>query len=149
MIGHRTQSFSPCSRAKAIIPAPVIVLPSCRADAGPYGCAILGAMTTDRNTSFRLHPAELNALRKAAARNGIVINEGDIRSAEDYREAVFMGLDDETVANLTSFLETGSYPGRDEAIAQRAAEERAAADEPSGDPVTDELAARRAARRAP
>lgn len=112
-------------------------------------CAILAAMPTEKKAAFRLHPAELNALRKAAAKNGIVINEGDIRTLEDYREAVFMGLDDDTVANLTAFIETGTYPGMDRDIAQRAAEKRAAAAAPAGEPVVDELAARRAARRAP
>ena len=104
-------------------------------------------MTTEKNTSFRLHPGELNALRKAAARNGIVINEGDIRTAEDYHEAVLMGLDEDTVADLTAFIETGTYPGMDESIAQRAAEESASAEAPADEPVFDELAVRRAARR--
>ena len=123
--------------------------PSGRAVAGSSLCAILAAMSTEKSTAFRLHPAELNALRTAAAKNGTVINEGDIRTLEDYREAVFMGLDDDTVANLTAFIETGAYPGMDRDIARRAAEKRAEAGAPAGEPVVDELAARRAARRAP
>lgn len=109
-------------------------------------------MGTKDNTPFRIHPAELNVLRRAAARNGIVINEGDIKSLEDYHEAVFMGLDHETVDDLESFLATGTYPGMEENIEARAREdlELAAAEAQSeGEPVVDELAARRAARRAP
>ena len=109
-------------------------------------------MGTKDNTPFRIHPAEFNVLRRAAARNGIVINEGDIHSLEDHNEAVFMGLDQETADDLESFLETGTYPGMEENIEARAREdlELAAAEARSeSEPVADELAARRAVRRAP
>lgn len=109
-------------------------------------------MGTKDNTPFRIHPAEFNVLRRAAARNGIVINAGDIKSLEDHDEAVFMGLDQKTADDLESFLETGTYPGMEENIEAREREslELAAAEARSeGAPVVDELAARRAARRVP
>ena len=107
-------------------------------------------MTTDNNMPFRLHPAAFNDVRRAAARNGIVINESDIQSVEDYHEAAFMGLDPKDAANLEEFLETGGYPGMEENMARRAQEERelaAQAAKKPAEPVADELAARRTARR--
>lgn len=109
-------------------------------------------MTADNNTPFRLHPTAFNDVRRAAARNGIAVNEGDIQSVEDYREAAIMGLDPKDAANLAAFIETGSYPGMEKSMARRAQEERElaaqSADAPA-EPEVDELAARRAARRAP
>ena len=109
-------------------------------------------MTTDNNMPFRMHPAAFNDVRRAAARNGIAINEGDIESVEDYHEAVFMGLDTKDAANLEEFLQTGCYPGMEENMARRAQEERELAAQAADTPaehVPDELAAGRAARRMP
>ena len=39
-------------------------------------------MNTDIRPAFVLLPAELNALRQTAARNGVVINEGGIDSPD-------------------------------------------------------------------
>ena len=94
-------------------------------------------MSDPRTASFRLHPTELKVLQKEAARHGIVIREGDIRSFEDYREALFLAMDPDTAADLENFLD--AY---DETSAQRGKPAPEAEETP-----VDELAARRAARR--
>lgn len=96
-----------------------------------------GFMNDSRTASFRLHPAELKVLQKEAARHGIVIREGDIRSFEDYHEALFLAMAPDTAADLENFLDSHDGTSAQAGSGAPAVEET---------PV-DELAARRAARR--
>lgn len=94
-------------------------------------------MNDPRTAPFRLHPTELKVLQKEAARHGIVIREGDIRSFEDYQEALFLAMDPDTAADLENFLDA-----HDGTTAQAGSEQPEVDEAP-----VDELAARRAARR--
>lgn len=74
----------------------------------------------------RLTQAELNRVRRANAKHGHAVNEGDIRTFDGYRMAVIMDLPMDIVYKLLEFYETGSYPGMEENLARRAREQRGA-----------------------
>ena len=104
---------------------------------------------TTKTSAFQLHPAEFRTLQQAAAKNGVALTEGDVTSYAEFCEAVFLGLDPETAAELEKFLETGAYPGMDERVAAR---DREACDvdataETAPESPSDTFTARRAALR--
>ena len=69
-------------------------------------------MIRDPETNkIKLTRAEFDCVQRANARNGFVIYEADLKTFDEYREAVFMALSDEVAPDVLEFLEKSSSPG--------------------------------------
>jgi hypothetical protein len=74
-------------------------------------------MIRDSNGNVRLTKSEHNKLRKYNAQNGIAL--GEVKTDEEYREAVYNGLPPEIVDDMLEFFETGNSPLTRKGIAER------------------------------